>query len=176
MKPHEVIDYLRNIKSYQCKVNITTTNDRQQLKYEFTQFCDKVMGYRLELGSDRVQIYTEGKIYVNDLKNSAKYVLDSDFDQVRTISFIGEYIKLLYTNDKINYSKQNLEGKDYQLVDLLLPGTNRNLYKAVMYIDLKAYAPYKIIVFDNKGRERMLIEYIDFKANVELNKELFKVG
>ena len=174
-EPGEVIDYLKGLKSYTAKVDISFKNDMQELKYEGRHFYQKGTGYRVEIGSDRVQIHKEDKIYVNDIKNNAKYELEKDFDKIYSLSFVGNYIKLLYTSDNAKYDQKELEGKKYQLVELQLPGNNRNLYRAVMYINLKGYVPEKLFIYDYKNREKVQITYSDFKINEELNKELFEV-
>lgn len=175
LSPDEAIQYLMSIKRYYCKVDITTKNDKQNLNYECRQFFDSSLGYRLEVGNDRVQIYKGDKIYVTDLKNNNRYTLDKDFDSVFTLSFISEYIKLLYTNESIKYSMKNIDGTDYELVDLIIPSGNKNLYKAVMYINIKKYSPEKIIVYDDEEREKVIMTYSDFDVDGDMKGELFNV-
>ena len=174
-EPHEVVDYLKNLSTYQCKVEIDTKNDREELKYSLKQYCDSSIGYRVEIGDDKVQIHRNNKVYVKDLKNNKKFELEEEFNELYSISFVGEYIKLLYTNDSVDYIIKEIEGKKYQLIQLLLPGNNRNLYKAVMYVDLKAYTPEKIVIYDNKEKERVIILYSDFVINDKIDKSLFNV-
>lgn len=172
---NEVLDNLKSLNSYSAKVNIKIKNDRQELLYECKQFYDKIQGYRLEIGSERVQIYKENKIYVKDNVNGAKYTLEEDFDQTYSLGFIGKYIGLLYTNESIKYSNKETEGNSYQVIELLLPGNNRNMKRADMYINVKAYLPEKIIVYDSKDNERILITYSEMIVNEVMNNELFKV-
>lgn len=171
----DVINHLKSLRSYSADVNITIKNDRQELLYECKQFYDKIQGYRLEIGSDRVQVYKDNKIYVADKKNGAKYILEGDFDQTYSLSFIGKYIGLLYTNETIKYSVKEMEGNRYQVIELLIPGNNRNIHRAEMYINTKTYLPERVIVYDQKNTERILINYKELSANEEINKELFKV-
>lgn len=171
----DILNHLKNLKSYSANVNISIKNDRQELVYECKQFYDKIQGYRLEVGSDRVQVYKDNKIYVTDKKNGSRYVLDDDFDQTYSLSFIGKYIGLLYTNETIKYSLREIEGKSYQVIELLIPGNNRNIHRADMYINTKNYLPEKVIVYDQKNNEKILIKYNELKINEEMSGELFKV-
>jgi outer membrane lipoprotein-sorting protein len=174
-EPEEIIDYLKNLKSYECRVDMYVKNDRQELKYEMKQYCDASMGYRLEIGNGRVQIYKDGKIHVDDVKNNAKYELDENFDEVFKISFVGEYIKLLYYSSDIKFSELAVDKDKYVLLELGLPGTNRNMEKAVMYIDTKSYYPSKVLIYNNKDKETVNITYRDFKADLDIDKKLFFV-
>jgi outer membrane lipoprotein-sorting protein len=173
--PEEILNSLKEIRTYTANVNIILKNDKQVLKYECRQFFDKSLGYRLEVGSDRVQIHKDRKIFVDDKKNGSKYVLEDDFDKIYSLSFIGKYIGFLYTNKDIKYSSKDEEGRSFQIIEVILPGDNRNLYKADLYIDKKSCAPEKIIVYDNKSNEKVLIEYSAFVPNEQVNSELFKV-
>lgn len=172
---NDILNHLKSLSSYSANINIKIKNDRQELIYECKQFYDKIQGYRLEVGSDRVQIYKEKKIYMKDNNNGSRYVLEDNFDQTYSLSFIGKYIGLLYTNETINYSLKEIEGISYQIIELLLPGNNRNMHRADMYINTRTYLPEKVIIYDWKAKERVFITYSDLKVNEEMSKELFKV-
>lgn len=174
-EPDEIIDYLKNLKSYECKVDMYVKNDKQELKYDLKQFCDASMGYRLEIGSDRVYIYKNGKIHVTDIKNNAKYELDENFDEVFKISFVGEYIKHLYYSSSIKFSELKVDNDKYILLEMALPGTNKNMRKAVLYIDSRSYYPSKLLVYNDRDKETINITYREFKANVSIDKKLFSV-
>lgn len=173
--PNEITNFLKDIDGYSTDFVMETKNDKQVITQEGKQFYKKEQGYRLELGQDRVFIYKEDKIYVQDIKNNFKYTLDKDFNNGYRISFIKEYIKLLYTNEEIKYAFKDIEGKKYQLIELLIPGGSSETSKAVMYVDTKTYFPQWILVYDEKNNERIKITFNNFQAGPELNGDLFKV-
>ena len=172
--PNEVLYFLKNLDGYSTDFVMETKNDKQTINQEGKQFYNKVQGYRLELGQDRVFIYKSDKIYVHDVKNNFKYTLDKEFNNGYKISFINEYIKLLYTNEKIKHDFKDIEGKKYQLIELLIPGGSRETSKAVLYVDIKTRFPQWIFVYDEKENERIKISFKNFEANPEVKPELFK--
>lgn len=173
--PNEVMDFLKTLNSYSTSYTMEIINDKQTITYEGKQFYDKKLGYRLEIGEDRVSIYKDDKIYVQDVKNNLNYILNKDFDDIYKISFIKEYIKLLYTDEKIKYEFKNIESKKYQLIHLTIPGGSREMSRAVMYVDMKTNLPEKVLVYDEKGNERRKITYKNFEANAVLEEKLFKI-
>jgi outer membrane lipoprotein-sorting protein len=173
--PNEATNFLKDLTSYSTEYVMEFKNDIQIISYEGKQFYDKSKGYRLEVGKDRFFIYKPDKIYVNDVKNNVKYTMDNDFDNGYKLSLVKEYVKLLYTNEEINYSFKDIEGKKYELVELILPGANEDKAKAVMYINLKNYHPEQIIVYDEKDNERIKITYKNFLVSPQMKDELFKV-
>jgi outer membrane lipoprotein-sorting protein len=174
--PNEVTDFLKYLDGYSTDFTMETKNDKQTTTQEGKQYYNKGQGYRLELGQDRAFIYKEDKIYVQDVKNNFRYTLDKGFDNGYKISFINEYIKMLYTNEEIRYDFKEIEGKKYQLIELIIPGGSKETSKAVMYVDVKTFLPQWIFVYDEKENERIKITFKNFQTNPELKPELFKVS
>jgi outer membrane lipoprotein-sorting protein len=172
--PNDILYFLKNLDGYSTDFVMDTKNDKQTITQEGKQIYNKAQGYRLELGQDRVFIYKLDKIYVHDVKNNFKYTLDKEFNNGYKITFINEYINLLYTNEKIKCDFKNIEGKKYQLIELLIPGGSVETSKAVMYVDTKTRFPEWIFVYDEKENERIKITYKNFVSNPEANLELFK--
>lgn len=172
--PNEVLNYLKDLDSYSTSYTMDIINDKQTITYEGKQYFSKSLGYRLEVGQDRNYIYKDNNIYVQDTKNNLKYTLDKNFDDIYKISFIKEYIKLLYTDMEIKHEFKEIQGIKYQLISLTIPGGSREMSKAVLYVDRKTNHPDKILVYDDKGKERRRIVYKNFEANPKLEESLFK--
>lgn len=173
--PNDAVDYLKNLKSYTSDVNIHIKNSRQESQMLCKQFYDISYGHRLNIDENRVLIYKENDIMIKDLNNNRKYTLDKEFDSVYKLSFIEEYVGLLYTDEDIENSFKKIEDRDYQLIQLNIPGNNRNINKAVMYVNLENYYPDKIIIYDYKGKEVLNFLYTRFEPNVEIPKETFEL-
>lgn len=172
--PNEAMDFLKGLNSYSTSYKMEIINNKQIITYEGKQYFDKKLGYRLELGEDRVFIYKDDKIYAHDIKNNSNYILDKDFDDIYKISFIKEYIKLLYTDEKIKFEYKTIDNVKLQLIHLTIPGGSREMSRAVMYVNMKTYHPEMVIVYDEKGSERRKITYSSFEANPALEEKLFK--
>ena len=171
--PERALNYLKNLDSYSAEVHINIINDKQNIEYDTKQLYSNKYGYRLEVGEDRIMIYKEDKIQVEDLKNGLQYSTDRDFDSVFKLSFLGEYIGLIYTNESINFSVKELSGEKFQVVKLILPGMNRNIRYAELYINIKTCEPKYIIIYNDQDKEKMRIIYNKFLPNTKVDKELF---
>ncbi|NLZ48837.1 MAG: hypothetical protein GX895_08640, partial [Clostridiales bacterium] len=131
----EVVDYIKNMRSYQCKTKIVVHNDRQDLEYQCNLFYDSESGNRLELGKDRIYIFKGNKTEVKDNVNNRRYIVESKFEDLYYLTFVNEYIKLIYINEDTKYYIEEGDGKRYQLIELTIPANNRNIDKAVLYVD-----------------------------------------
>lgn len=165
LNSEEILDKLKDLESYSCSMDIKVKNSKQTIEYLAKELYCRGVGYKVELGGDRVFLYKSDKIYVEDLKNNSKYILDRSFDQVFKYSFIGDYIGLLYSNEKITYKTYTETDVNYLGIELTLPGNNRNLSRAVLYIEQKTVVPVKVVIYDSKNKESIVIVYSDFKVN-----------
>jgi outer membrane lipoprotein-sorting protein len=169
------INYLKNLDSYSCNISMKIQNDKQTISYDGKQAYDKKYGCRLELGQDRVLIYSGNKIYVKDLQNGFKYDTDKDFDSVFKLSFIVEYIGLIYTNEEVKTFFKSIDNKEFQVIHLDIPGNNKNISNADLYISATDNVPQYLLIYDSKGKIRITVNYNNFIANPELSQELFNV-
>lgn len=171
--PERFINYLKNLESYTAEVNIKIINEKQNTEYNTIQYYDKRYGARLELGSDRVFLYKGDKIEVTDIKNNIKYTTDKDFDSLFHLSLLEEYIGLIYTNEKLEYSQKEIGGKKYQVIGLEIPGNNRNISSGEIYADIKTNVPEFIVIYDEKKCEKVRITYSKFLPDTEIADTLF---
>ncbi|MCY6483315.1 germination lipoprotein GerS-related protein [Clostridium aestuarii] len=172
--PSKVIQYLKSLNSYTCDVEVHIKNNIQEIDHLCKQFYHKEYGHRLDINKDRVLIYRENDISVKDLNNNSQYTLDKNFDSVYKLSFIGEYIGLLYTNEEIKYSFETIEDKMYQLIYLDIPGNNSNISSAIMYVNLENDFPDKIVIYNRKEKECIRFVYKNFSPNTDIQEEIFK--
>lgn len=169
----EVVDHIKNMQSYQCKTKIVVHNDRQDLEYECNLFYDSGSGNRLELGKDRIYIFKDNITEVQDNVNNRRYSVESKFEDLYYFTFVNEYIKLIYVNEDTKYYIEEKDDKKYQVIELTIPANNRNIDKAVLYVDAESLVPSKILIYDSNNRKRVDITYSDFQANIKLDKKLF---
>jgi outer membrane lipoprotein-sorting protein len=171
--PNTVIQYLKSLNTYTCDVNIHIKNSKQEIDIESKQVYHKEFGHRLDINKDRVLIYKENEVQISDLVNNMTYTLDNNFDNVYRLSFMQQYIGLLYTDEEIENTFKTIEDREYQLISLVIPGNNRNMSKAIMYVDMETKLPNKLCIYDNKDNEVINFIYTNFVPNAEINEELF---
>lgn len=175
-KTKDTLGYLKSLKTYQCSMDITVKNDKQNLNYVANQFYSKKFGYRFDFDKERKIFYNNDKLYVSDMINGQRYVLDNDFGYIYKVSFIGEFIKLMYTNESIDNTFKTLNGEEYEIFTTDVPSNNRNISKAVLYVDVKTKLPVAAIMYDDSGKDKIIVKYKNFKPNIKLGDEIFNQG
>lgn len=167
------LEVIKNLNSYSCECVINFKNGKSPIEYTTIQRYKKKMGSIIELDKDRIFLYKNDKIYVKDLKSKSKYKLENDFDEVFKLSILGEYIGLMYTNQDVTVNVKTINGIEYDVVSLSIPGVNRNIRKGELYIDKNGKYPEELKIFDERGKERITIQYKNFEGNVDIEDELF---
>lgn len=171
---NDITTFLKNMESYTTEMNMDIKNDKQVINYKVRQSYLRGGGYKLELNNNRVFIFkTDDKIYVSDKNSGIKYVQSKDFDEVFKLSFIGEYIGLLYTNEEIKYDVKKVNDIEYTVIDLFIPGNNKNINNALLYVNTKSMIPEKVVIYDSKGKEKIVITYTKFIPNVKIEPSEF---
>lgn len=159
---YNVIDFLSEIKAYKSDITIEVVNDRETNKYEGFQTYKKDIGYKLDLKDKRSFTFKGDEILVKDKENIKEYTLDKGFDEVFKYGFIGEYIGLIYTNEELEFETETINNSEYFVITTVIPGSNNNICQGSLYYDIKNNRPKKIIIYDNKGRERIIYTYENF--------------
>lgn len=159
---YNVIDSLSEIKAYKSDITIEVVNDRETNKYEGFQTYKKDIGYKLDLKDKRSFTFKGDEILVKDKENIKEYTLDKGFDEVFKYGFIGEYIGLIYTNEELEFETETINNSEYFVITTVIPGSNNNICQGSLYYDIKNNRPKKIIIYDNKGRERIIYTYENF--------------
>lgn len=172
----DAASYLKELNSYSVDMDIQVKNDKQKLDYSGRQIYAIGLGYRLELNNNRVMIYKGDKIYVSDMNNKQKYVTDKQFDEVLKLSFLGEYIGLLYTNEDIDRSYEVVNNEQYELIGTSIPSNNRNISYGVLYVKVHGKLPEKLIIYDDKDKETFFITYKNFIPNKNVSRALFDLS
>ncbi|MCB2305258.1 hypothetical protein LGL08_02240 [Clostridium estertheticum] len=173
---NDITTFLKNMDSYTTNMNMDIKNDKQTINYKAKQSYLKGGGYKLELNKNRVFIYkSDDKIYINDKNNGRSYVQSKSFDEVLKLSFIGEYIGLLYTNEEIKYLTKTVNNIEYTVINLFIPGNNKNINNALLYVNNKSMLPEKMIIYDTSGKEKINITYTNFIANLKIEPKEFNV-
>ncbi|MBU3097951.1 MULTISPECIES: germination lipoprotein GerS-related protein [Clostridium] len=173
---NDITTFLKNMDSYTTNMNMDIKNDKQTINYKAKQSYLKGGGYKLELNKNRVFIYkSDDKIYINDKNNGRSYIQSKSFDEVLKLSFIGEYIGLLYTNEEIKYVTKNVNNIEYTVINLFIPGNNKNINNALLYVNNKSMLPEKMIIYDTSGKEKINITYTNFIANLKIEPKEFNV-
>lgn len=169
----EIIEHVKNMKKYDTIAEYTISNNRATYneKTKILFFDDH--GFRIDFGEELTKLYYEDKIVIAYNKKNEKYEVKRDLDSLYPLGVMSEIFK----NPVLEVSEGQQEWGDLQYlkVDFDLITNNNHLDKATLYIDKSKKQPLLIKIYDNKGSERVKIEYREFNKDITYEEENFEI-
>ena len=165
----EIVEYLKESKMYSCKVKYIVKNDKGEYTEESKLYYCKNKGMRIEFEEDRVKIYRDGFISMND--SGYEYEINENLDRVYPLAFVNNILD----NNIISIEEGTEEWGDtkYIEVNLQLNFKNNHMNLAKLYINKDTKSPIVTKVYDINNKEKLEIIYEDFKYLNEIDDELF---
>ncbi|MEG1002975.1 germination lipoprotein GerS-related protein [Clostridium sp.] len=167
----DVLEKLKNKDNYESIVEYTIKND----KGEYTEktkvlFCND-HGIRIDFGEELTKIYKDDIIIMNYNKKNKVYEVKRNLDNFYTLSIMSELLK----NPIIGVEEGQDEWGDlkYLKVDIDLISNNDHLDKATLYVNKSKKEPMLIKIYDNKGEERVKMDYREFSELKKCDEEKF---
>ena len=173
--PNTAIDLLKSLNSYTCDIKMEIKNDKQTLNYNLIEYYKSGIGFRLDLEKERVFLFKDDKTYVKDLKSGAQYIDNKDSDNIFKLCNLEEYISLLYTDENIKFSYKNENGKNFEIVGLVIPGGNKDTSCCELYLDMGKNIPERLYIYDSSGKEKIKIVFENFNPEVKLDNGIFNI-
>lgn len=171
--PNKALAYIKQLDSYMCSGKLEVINDAQNKEYTLNQVYNRGSGNYLKIDDNRQIWFLNDKIIDNDIKRKKVMIQSRVYENIFEWTFLDKYIEKLYSDEKINTKYEDIEGKRCLLVELILCSNNRNLDKAVVYINTEDGNPDKIVIYDGDKNERIKITYDKFEGNAKIRDDFF---
>lgn len=169
----EIVECVKNMKKYETIAEYTISNNRGTYSEKTKILFFDGHGFRIDFGEDLTKLYYEDKIIMSYNKKNEKYEVKRDIDNLYPLGVMSEIFK----NPILGISEGQQEWGDLQYlkVDFDLITNNNHLDKATLYIDKTKKQPLLIKIYDNKGSERVKIEYREFNQDITYDEENFEI-
>lgn len=165
----EILDFVRNSKAYTSKVEYTIKNSKGEYKEDTSIYYCRDVGMRIEFGQDRVKIYKDGYISMQD--KGDEYELEKDFDSLYPLAFVNNI--LTGKIEEINEGSEEWGDTKYLEVNINLSNINNHMTSAKVYINKDDKKPILTRIYDQDGKSRVDIVYKEFNYLKEIDKNLF---
>lgn len=163
----EIVQEILNISSYEVKVTVNVTSNKNSNKY--------ILKQKYQKDKEHIQEVIEpsniaGVKIINDGKN-----LKIENSNLNLNEIIENYTNLennnldlsMFIDEYKNSNESNYEEKDDEII-MKVKNDKENIYvkEKILYINKKTYKPVKLEIKDNKQKERIYILYNEVEINV----------
>lgn len=165
----EVIEKIKDIPIYKSEIEYIIKNSKNEYSENVRLLYYKKLGLRIEFQEDRVKVYKNGYISIEEKEN--KYEVDEGIDEVYPLASINNIL----SNEILTIEEGKTEwgDKSYLKVTVKLPFENQHMDYAFIYLDKENQIPVMTQIYDVKDEERIRITYRSFEKLKELDKNLF---
>ena len=163
----EIVDYILNINSYEVKVTVNVTSNKNSNKYILKQIYQSpnissqevlepsnIQGVKIENNGEVLKI-ENANLNLNSILENYSYLGDNCLD---LYSFIENY----KSDENAEY-----EEKDTEIIMKTTSNIEENIYiqEKVLHIDKETYNPTKLEIKDNNQKTTIYILYNEVKLN-----------
>lgn len=175
----DVTKMLLNIKTYATSGKVTYISNNETKESRFLQYAKRDGAYRLEVleedNSKTVTIYDTKAIFqFNDTNPNIVNVSTNEISE-RSEIFLSKFIKNYETSNDVSVLVSNLNENVCTVLEAKISGNHKYLATEKLYVDNYTMLPIKLVIYDDDGLERIIVEYEQFIINPNLGNEIFKV-
>ena len=165
----EVVERIKNTRMYKSEIEYTVKNSRSEYSENIRLLYYKNMGLRIEFEKDRVKVYKNGQIFIEESGN--EYEANKGVDEVYPLADINNIL----SNEVLTIEEGKEEWGDKIYIKLIvkLPFENEHMDYACIFLDKENQIPLMTQIYDVKDNERIRITYKTFKKLKKLDENLF---
>ncbi len=168
----EIYESYGSIKNYSADIKVTALSDEGKTTYTAREYYKEPSLFRLDYTSEGMKGIscvldgetlkfkdTDGKVteFKGYVPSERYYIFISDF--------MERYCK--------SENAESISKGNNTVLSLKEEGNDPNCHKTELWIKNKTNVPLKMITYDQKGKERIIVEFSDFKMNIKTDKKLF---
>lgn len=172
---------LKNLETYEAVASVTYISNNNYHDYRVKQHSKASGEYRVEVlepenVAGNVTIF-DGKVICQYNNNvSGKIAVGTTESSERSEIFLTSFIKNYYADEEVSMAVSNMEDDDdITILEAKLPGDNQYLSTEKLLLVNDTLKPKELIIYDDKGKERIVVVFHEIEYNVKLNDNLFSI-
>ena len=167
---NEIEDYILNVSSYEAKIEVTITSNKNENKYILSQKCNNNVLKQEACEPSNIQglqtIYNDGKLEIKNTKLGLTTILENYPYVTENVLWLSSFIK----DYKDSENKSIKEEENMYVMNIITDNSNQYLYNKSLYIDKKTNKPIKMLIKDKNNKTLIYILYNEINFD-SLSKE-----
>lgn len=172
---------LTSMETYKSKARITQTSNKGEREYEIVHWV-KISGeYRMEILSPEK---TKGTVTIYNGQSTVQYnpniegslKIDLPVSQIRNELLLGSFMKNYMQSEGVTVETSSMDETASTILEAVIPGDHPYMATEKLWVDNNTFLPSKLVIYDNKGAETIVVLFMEFEYNVKLEENIFKVA
>lgn len=172
---------LMELNSYTCNVTMRIANNKSTMEYKLKHYYKKPDKYKIEVLEPKelegqITVYNGKQAFIYHPKINQFLATENFTGSVQHNAFIGSFLHYLNSLEKLKVRNQNIDKKDYFVLEFDISGRNQYMCLQKIWIDTVAGVPVKSEIYDKDGNVTAELLYSDFVLNVKLQDKDFEAA
>lgn len=176
----KIQEKLTSMQTYACIADLTYISNKGENTYRTKQYYKMSGEYRIEITAPEK---VEGLVTVCDGEKVMQYnprILGEIVNEVpesksRNEIFLGVFLKNYLQSEEVTLEVFNADNEEYTVLEAVIPEGGKYLATEKLWVSNETLNPKKLVIYDTEGKERIIVEYGEFKYNVKLEDEIFQI-
>ena len=155
----EIENYILNVSSYEAKIEVTITSNKNENKYILNQKCNDNVLKQEACKPSNIQglqtIYNDGKLEIKNTKLGLTTILENYPYVTENVLWLSSFIKDYKESEKKSLKEEN----NMYVMNVITDNSNKYFYNKTLYIDKKTSKPIKMLIKDNNNKTLIYILY-----------------
>jgi len=169
---------LLSLETFKAEATVTYISNKNTHVYETVQFARVTGAYRIEVvGPERVA----GNITIFDGRQVAQFneavngraILGTQDSPERYEILLTSFIRNYVRSRDVSVTVTSIDENQFTILEAQLPGSHPYLATEKLWICNDTLLPFKLVIYDVQGAERIIVEYKTFEFNPTLEDSLF---
>ena len=175
----EMQQSLLSMKGYEAEAAITRITDHGSHTYDTKQYFEMETGrYRLEMvGPAEVAgnytLYDGQKVYQYNPRTGSDAAFEVSPDQARNELFLGQFVKNYLQSEHVSMASAPLEQTQAVILEAVITGEYAYTATEKLWLDTATGLPKKLVLYDQEGQERYVVEYTSFTYTDTFDEDIF---
>lgn len=176
--PAKAQDKLLAMESYMCLAKITHIDGDKRNTYESKQAYCIDGKYRVEVTKPQhiagvVTVFDGEKILQYNPNTSGTQILELQPNSFRNQTFLGTFLHNYLQSEEVTLEVQNIDQETAVVLEAIIPGGSVYMATQKLWIDGNTNKPARMVIYDQEDQETVIIEFLKFTYNPEIQKDIF---
>ena len=118
-------------------------------------------------------LYDGQKVYQYNPRTGSDAAFEVSPDQARNELFLGQFVKNYLQSEHVSMASAPLEQTQAVILEAVIPGEYAYTATEKLWLDTATGLPKKLVLYDQEGQERYVVEYTSFTYTDTFDEDIF---
>lgn len=175
-----VEENLINMEGYAALVQVSHISDGKSNTYQAKQVYQMEGNYRFEVVKPEhivglTTIFNGEKVIQYNPNVDHPKAVELPINNFRNQVFLGSFVENYLQSKNVAIEVQTTQESLRTVLEAIIPGGSTHMSSQKLWIDQESEKPVQMVIYNAEGQETVVVEFIEFTYNPEINESIFTI-